>query len=331
MGNQTSQQNYGIGGDSKKDNAVSSDSSDIANRTDKKTKWTSFTYNIPQNELLKFKTCGVGTGFRSARFKSEHDMEWYLTIYPNGDNKEAEGYCNVFLWLSSMPKEYGAVFVYYTLRCEQTHAADQGIERYDKCTGYGWSGGVQSLSELYSLDDISFSTKFRILRIDDDSGHTVYEYPLNTSNLWKQESFQWNIDQKLLQKMKTASFGKLFCPLEVLSDSGMYSVYLYPNGVVGRPNWIEGKVVIFLNICALPKGVHAMKLKNKFEILELKKEKSWTTTRSYDYPSAGNIFEEHALMLPPLSASFFAERALSFSSVRSAFSLSVSNTLNHNI
>ena len=64
--------------------------------------------------------------------------------------------------------------------------------------------------------------------------------------------------------------------------SGMYSLFLYPNGKVGDRDWIEGKVVIGLDICALPNGVHAVKLKWKIKILELKKEKSWKTTFRYD-------------------------------------------------
>ena len=113
---------------------------------------------------------------------------------------------------------------------------------------------------------------------------------MGTSSLWKQESIQWNINQKLLQKMQTVSLGKQFCPLDVVSDSGMYSLCLYPNGCVVLPNWIEGEVVVELNICALPNGVHAMKLKSEIEILELKKVESGTYTYSYDYSNGGTIF-----------------------------------------
>ena len=254
-----------------------------------KTEWTSFTYKIPPKELQKFKTCKVGAYFKSKRFKSDHGMECHLQICPNGRIKEEEGYCVVYLYLESKPKEYGAVFVHYMLRCDQIHAAHQCITRYDGCAGVGWFEGVPTLSELSKLQNISFSTKFRILRIEYKSGKSPYYYPLNTSNLREQERFQWDIDQELLQKMKTALFGQRFCRLDVLSDSGMYSLFLYPNGRFRHPVWIEGKVVIGLNICALPNGVHEMKLKWKIEILELKKEESWTRTFSYDVSNRGNI------------------------------------------
>ena len=206
-------------------------SNEVPFMTDSKTKWTNFTYNIPPIELQKFKACKVGTKYKSARFKSEHGMKWYLLIHPNGWNKKREGYCMVELYLESLPKEFGAVFVYYVLRCDQTHAADQNFARYDKAYAWGRYQVVQSLSELSQLQSMSFSIKFRILRIDDKTGNTVYEYPLKISNLMKQERFQWEIDQELLQKMKTASFGKRFCPLDVLSDKRFCSTAFYSSSL----------------------------------------------------------------------------------------------------
>ena len=255
-------------------------------RWDNATKMMSVSWTINSDQLDKFRASKVGVRWFSDEFDSEKNTKWQMKVYPNGKNQSNAGSYLLYLHLKSMPKSYGKMMVYYNMRCNETSVSYQNMRIYDGPEALGFYDRTQLLSELSNLNQISFSCNFRILRIEDKDGNPIYEYPLRISSIPKKEQFIWNIDEELTRKMATATVGKNFAADGILSSSGLFSISVDPNECSGDTE-SEGTVNVFLTLCALPKGVRALKVKYKIIAPQLREVISYTKTLNYDTQLSG--------------------------------------------
>ena len=248
---------------------------------DNATKMMTVNWKMYPFQIQKFTSSSVGAAYHSDFFESEKNTKWQMNVYPNGWKEENAGSCLLYLRLKSMPESYGALMVYYNIRCNETGASFQGMMIHDKSLSCRWHNRTQLLSELCTLNQISFSCKFRILRINDKDGNPIYKYPLRISSVPQKEQFKWTVDQALIQQMAKATVGKRFAADGILSSSGLFSFELKPNECSDDTE-SDGKVKVYLNLCTLPIGVSALRVKYKILAPELEDVISATGTFNYD-------------------------------------------------
>ena len=246
-------------------------------------KWT-----IDSNQLPAFLQSPLDSRYFSEIFSSEMGTKWRMEVDPNGWNRFNAGSCMLLLNLKSMPESYSKMMVYFNMRCNETGASWQIMDIYDKTAGKPWPARTQLLSELSDLKKLSFSCNFRILRIEYKNGEPNYEYPLEISSIPKKERFTWNVDEELTRKMATATPGKIFAADGILSSSGLFSIYMKPNECSGDAE-SEGKIKVYLRLCALPIGVSGLKVKYKILAPELGEVMSNTKTLNYDNQLSGGV------------------------------------------
>eukprot|EP01084_Bolivina_argentea_P242131 406296_1 len=217
------------------------------------------------SEVNKFKSLENGRYITSKTFKSEKNLNWKLLCYPNGDNKESIGNCQLYLYLSHMPKQYKTVIVYRYIHCEQTGSSCQSIQSYDKAVGWSFiSSQFILLSELVSSRNISFECGIRILRIFDKSNFIIYQYPLLLSDIFQKQQIRWHINKQLMSKFKAAHWGQCFlCPV-----NDLFSITCFPSGYP-LSNRDRGTVGIELQLCSFPIGVASFRFKLVIEIPQL--------------------------------------------------------------
>ena len=235
----------------------------------------------------------MGSEYFSEIFTNEKGTKWQMEVVPNGLKESNAGSCLLLLHLDSMPESYSKMMVYYNMRCHETGASTQNMMMYDKPalrlrTGKGFPARTQLLSELSDLKRLSFSCNFRILRIEYKNGEPNYEYPLEISSIPKKERFIWNVDEELTRKMATATAGKRFAADGILSSSGSFSIEMKPNEY-SCDSESEGKIKVYLTLCALPIGVSGLKVKYKIIAPELGEVRSSTKTLNYDDQSFGGV------------------------------------------
>ena len=277
---------------------------DLTTKFDDATKM--MTVNWKMKEIQEFIASPINSIYWTTSFKSERDTKWYMFVKPNGMNDDNAGDCKLGLNLKSMPESYGKVMVYWNMRCNETGASRQDMKIYDKPTGFGWTNRSQLLSELSTLNQISFSCIFRILRIEDKDGNPIYEYPLRISSIPRTERFTWNIDEELALKMATATVGKRFAADGILSSSGLFSISLNPNVCSGDTE-SEGEIKVYLKLCALPIGITALTVKYKIIAPELGEVRSFTKTLNYDSQSWGGAMGQFQYLDAIKTMKFMAE------------------------
>ena len=242
---------------------------DVTTDLDDDTKMMIVSWRMYPVQLPKFRVSPPGSQYHSRDFDGEQHTKWTMSVTPNGMSEGNAGSSLLRLLLNSMPDSFAKMTVYYNLRCNETGASYQAIVTLDDTKrAIGWNSQIQLLSELSDLEKLSFSCIFRILRIEYKNGEPNYEYPLEISSIPRKERFIWNVDEELTRKMANATEGKGFAADDILSSSGLFSVNLYPNEL-SVDDQSEGKVNVYLSICALPIGVSMMEVKCTILVPEL--------------------------------------------------------------
>ena len=214
----------------------------------------------------------------------------------------------VYLTLIQLPTDWKRVTFLLRLFNAETRSSFTGIATYTKTSNSGgWSDGTLMLNDLKSAisskKKISLGCKINILQLvgTDDHETILYQYPLKTEyiNIMKSKSpifnIKWVIDDKLLEKFKTANIGKKF-ESDIFYES--WSLRCAPNGK--RQN-DKNNIKLYLLLCALPPNVVHCKVKYTLSCDEANVQ--WLNTRdfSYIYPNVGwpnGTMETHDLKAP---------------------------------
>lgn len=232
--------------------------------SDSQTKWTtSAKWTIEEKELEDLRTIQSCSPYNSTVFGCKYNTEWYMSLHPKKLN-DADSWtwnntksCRLFLNLKSMPDSYSKVIVYCEMRCDDTGDSHQFTTTYDKSQGKGWPVGCSIVSELSVLENssLTFTCEFRILRIEYKNEKAAHDddQQMSADDIPKKEQFKWSIDAKLTSKISTAKSGKIFIPADILSTSRLFNVSLIPN--------LNGKFVVCVILCGLPKGITQLKVK----------------------------------------------------------------------
>jgi len=239
-----------------------------------KVKWSVFDF-----QLSKFRASPMGSFYSSESFAGKQSTRWRLEMYPNGWSPDNKGHCQLFLALRSKPAEYAKVIVYYTMRCLETGRSYQSIAKYTEPTGFGWLSGTQLLEDLHSLHSLSFECSFRILKVLDAAKHELYSLPFAIQDMARKQSFVWTINEALAHEVVTAPPQRQFDPVTALCGDGAWSLTLWPNGTKADS---VGEVRVYLNLCALPQGVEAVKVKVKLRMSGMEEVVQFSKTLSYD-------------------------------------------------
>eukprot|EP01084_Bolivina_argentea_P016878 31529_1 len=199
--------------------------------------------------------------FQSTQFEMA-GLHWSLDSYPNGCDDMRKGCFLLFLKLLSEPYKghrNTKVTIYRRMFCHETHSCYGRISTYRKNDDFGWAAGCLSFDEVKNsnLEQLTFTVEIRILQIVDIFNTILDEHDIYYNKPFIKQSFQWKIDDKLLQQMKLSNVGKRF---ESIIYNKMWFINITPNGATKK--W-EDAFDIFLVLCSLPKNVSKITAKWK--------------------------------------------------------------------
>eukprot|EP01084_Bolivina_argentea_P117923 209323_1 len=249
-------------------------STTINNSFDENMKITKCIWTIHPDYVKKFTDLPNTKRIKSDYFKTDQNLQWFITCYPDGNKHDNKGNCMLFVGLKSMLK-YKSIKVYYYIRCVESNTCLDGFDMFVKDEdAHGSNSAIVLTAELTKYSSISFEIGIRVLIITKKNNDIKYRYSLPISEIKKNIQLKWNINQQLLNSFKTAHQGKRYITGALLSDQNhMFSTSCYPNGY--EPKY-EGYLALYLLVCAFPTGVESMKIKFTMTCAEVNKSKSYT-------------------------------------------------------
>eukprot|EP01084_Bolivina_argentea_P117920 209317_1 len=151
-------------------------STTINNSFDENMKITKCIWTIHPDYVKKFTDLPNGKSIKSDYFKTDQNLQWFITCYPDGNKHDNKGNCMVFINLKSLLK-HKSIRVYYYIRCVESNACLDGFDTFlrdEQRTG--WKVRILLTEELKKYSSISFEIGIRVLIITKKNNDIKYRY-----------------------------------------------------------------------------------------------------------------------------------------------------------
>ena len=234
-----------------------------------------YTWNVDKTTLQQMKQSSNKQRFMSPTFEIA-GLSWRIEAYPNGRKTEFEGCFSVFLKSVHMPVEWDYIECCYRMQCIELMTGYTKYREFRKAKGSGWSKDAMLLSEIQTLNSLTFTIEISIHRIVlKEDKRIFYERDIVASH----QAVGWRIDQELLRKLKSAHIGKDF-----ISDiyGGMYCCNLQRR---------ESHYAFYLILCALPTGERSVNVSCTVDIvakgIDFEKQINGSWTRELTIAGSG--------------------------------------------
>eukprot|EP01084_Bolivina_argentea_P206806 352980_1 len=96
---------------------------------DESTKITKCIWTIHPDYVKKFADLSNGNSIKSDYLKTDQNLQWFITCYPDGYETNDKGNCMVYINLKSMLK-YKSIKIYSYIRCVESNACSDGFSTF---------------------------------------------------------------------------------------------------------------------------------------------------------------------------------------------------------
>eukprot|EP01084_Bolivina_argentea_P227162 383681_1 len=229
----------------------------------------SYTWTIESfQELTNAKN---GDVFKSGVFQLGN-IEWIISMVPNGETQNNNNCFIILLEPILIPTLWNKITYYRRIKCNETECSDTGITytTNNKINNLshrstGWNDEIMSFLEFKQIINIykkiSFTITINILEISLLNNEILYLFNsyLN-KQLPKQQTFAWEINNKLLNKFKLSHFGQIF-------ESELFSNKMWCISCINNNN---NSISLYLRLCSLPKNINKIQIQYTFKCKQTK-------------------------------------------------------------
>eukprot|EP01083_Nonionella_stella_P032350 88543_1 len=144
---------------------------------------STYTWKITDPSLVRsMKHAKNGSQWKSPIF-SIGGFRWYLDVFPNGHNKDHNGYVQLYLNLAFLPPKVKSICIGRECRLIETDTIDNRDSTYEK-GGMGWGWGLTRLQteNIKNLTTLTFSAKIDVYGVIDLEDNDVTNQYINTDN-----------------------------------------------------------------------------------------------------------------------------------------------------
>eukprot|EP01084_Bolivina_argentea_P306230 529135_1 len=260
---------------------------------DKSSKITTCKWTIPQGEMEKFANLPNGSCTESDYFRSENNIIWYLSCYPNGENKEDQDYMSLVLNVHSNSNSIRKLRIKCLIKCEQLNQARVSsgiIVKNRRFHRYCFSNELfaktsKKLEFTVTIDTLEYLDKnAKILanekcltnyeisngvikndfNIVDSSIQASFDKPRKTQRCY------WTIQGIDIKRLRNGSCTE--SDYFKTDNNLIFYLVLYP---FGRNNDDNGYVSVFLKIYSYPHGVNGIYAKCMLRCPQVNKIKTF--------------------------------------------------------
>eukprot|EP01084_Bolivina_argentea_P206805 352979_1 len=152
---------------------------------DENMKITKCIWTIHPDDVKKFTDLPNGKSIKSDYFKTDQNLQWFITCYPDGYDDDTKGNCMVYINLKSLLK-HKSIKIYSYIRCVESNACLDGFDTFcgDELQS-GWNSRIILTKELKKYSSISFEIGIRMLIIIKKNNDIKYRYSLPISEIKK--------------------------------------------------------------------------------------------------------------------------------------------------
>ena len=209
-----------------------------------------YTWKVRGYVLRKMKRANTTDQIPSPSFLIA-GLSWRLVSYPNG-KEGRDGSFDLFVQLLSLPPAWKHIECCIRIKCHDTKCSWTMYQQYTAGSSRGWTENTMLHQDIQSLDKMTFSVSIWIHKIVLNSNLSLFERMLTS----KHHQIQWTVDPEQLQLIKSAHDG-FKIESEIFDE--MWCLQIHKLGIITDTR-NTAYFMVFLQSCALPKGVREYKV-----------------------------------------------------------------------
>eukprot|EP01083_Nonionella_stella_P096338 270780_1 len=189
----------------------------------------SVVWHIDDPKVINRILCAeCGDEFESDNVFQIGKLNWGIEVNPNGFGEEGEGFCGVFVRLLGMPSSWKSILCQFHIECRQMQHKMVFSQAYSEPNSYGFY--ISSFEDLKAScicgNELTFVITMHITRITLKERCRIL-YQMTTNKYKTNTQLQWEIDEEVMQKLKSFDKGNGICS-DILND--IWFLRLYPKG-----------------------------------------------------------------------------------------------------
>eukprot|EP01083_Nonionella_stella_P032353 88548_1 len=144
---------------------------------------STYTWKITDPSLVRsMKHAKNGSQWRSPIF-AIGGFRWYLKVYPNGNQKDNNGYVELYLFLAFLPPKVKSLQIEQKLRLIETDTINSTTKTCKEGDmNCGWPFKTLETKKLEYLTTFTFSAEIKVYGVFDHEDNDVTNEYINTNN-----------------------------------------------------------------------------------------------------------------------------------------------------